>query len=51
MCEYILGGLIAGFVNVGPGQYRVQSIQNDGIAYECVIKIDQNEIMTEISES
>ena len=50
MCEYILSGLIAGYVNVGPGKYRVQSIQDDGIAYECVIKIEPDEKMTEISE-
>ena len=50
MCEYILSGLLAGLVNVGPGQYRVQSIQDDGKAYECIIKIEPNEKMTEISE-
>ena len=51
MCEYILSGLIAGFVNVGPGKYRIQSIQDDGIAYECVIKIEPDEKMTQISEA
>ena len=51
MCEYILSGLIAGYVNVGPGKYRVQSIQDDGIAYECVIRIEPDEKMTEISEA
>ena len=50
MCEYILSGLIAGLVNVGPGKYRVQSIQDDGMVYECVIKIEPDEKMTEISE-
>jgi hypothetical protein len=51
MCEYILSGLIAGFVNVSPGKYRIQSIQDDGTAYECVIKIEPNEKMTKISEA
>ena len=51
MCEYILSGLIAGLVNVGPGQYRVQSIQDNGIAYECVIDIHPDEKMTKISEA
>jgi len=50
MCEYILSGLLAGLINVGPGQYRVQSIQDNGVAYECVIKIEPDEKMTEISE-
>ena len=50
MCEYIFSSLIAGMVNVGPGQYRIQSIQDNGIAYECVINIEPDEKMTEISE-
>ena len=43
MCEYIFSGLIAGLVNVGPGKYRVQSIQDDGMVYECVIQIEPDE--------
>lgn len=50
MCEYILSGLIAGLINVGPGQYKIQSIQDDGVMYECVIQIKPDEKMTEISE-
>lgn len=50
MCEMILSGLIVGFVNVGPGDYLVQSVLEDDFAYECVIQIP-DEKMTEISEA
>jgi hypothetical protein len=43
MCEYILGGLIAGLVNVGPGQYLIQGITDDGKLHECVIKVEPKE--------
>ena len=39
MCEYVLGGLIAGFVNVGPGKYVIQSINDVQEMQECVILI------------
>jgi hypothetical protein len=48
MCELILSGLIVGFVNVGPGEYLVQSMNADNVVVECVIEIP-DEKMTEIS--
>ena len=50
MCEYILSSFIAGLINVGPGKYKVQSIPDDGKAYECIIEIGPKQKMTEISE-
>ena len=50
MCEYILSGLIIGFVNVGPGDYLVQSLLEGDVVYECVIQIDSEQKMTKISQ-
>jgi len=48
MCELILSGLIVGFVNVGPGEYLVQSMNADDVILECVIEIDPDQKMAEI---
>jgi hypothetical protein len=38
MCEWILGSLIIGFVNVGPGIYLVQGLDSNQKVQECVIR-------------
>lgn len=38
MCEWILGSLIIGFVNVGPGIYLVQGLDSEQKVQECVIR-------------
>lgn len=48
MCELILNAVIVGFVNVGPGDYLVQSMNDEGIVAECVIQIDPEQKMAEI---
>ena len=39
MCEWILSSLIAGFVNVGPGLYLVQRIDQDNNVQKCVFRV------------
>ena len=48
MCEALLTMLIVGFVNVGPGEYLVQSMNADDVVLECVIEIDPDQKMAEI---
>ena len=50
MCELILSGIIVGYVNVGPEDYLVQSLLEDNVVYECVIKIPDRK-MTKISQA
>ena len=43
MCEWILTGLIVGFVNIGPNIYLVQGLDVDGNVLECVMEFSPKE--------
>jgi hypothetical protein len=43
MCEWIVSSLIVGFVNVGPGVYTVQRLNDEQQIEECVIYVTSRE--------